>query len=221
MNILKKILMGLIILIAALAVVGMLLPSAYKVERSVVINAPAEIVFDQVNDLQKTEAWSPWKDPTMKITYGPVTAGKGASSSWESKDMGSGSQTIVESVPNSSVKIFLDFKAMGTANAAYALAPEGGAVKVTQEMTGDAGMNPVKRYMNLVMDKMLGSMFEKGLAGLKSVSEAEAARIKTEAALAAAAAPADSSAVTAGTSSAGADSASAAPSSAPGKTQAP
>lgn len=216
MKILKKILMGLVILVVALVVVAMLLPNTYKVERSVVINAPAEIVFDQVNDLQKTEAWSPWKDPTMKITYGPLTAGKGASSSWESKDMGSGSQTIEESVPNSKVKIFLDFKGMGTANAVFAIAPEGGSVKVTQEMNGEAGMNPVHRYMNLLMDKMIGPMFEKGLAGLKSVAEAETARIKAEAALAAVAAPADTSAVTEGTS-AGADSAPTVPSTAPAK----
>lgn len=180
MNIIKNIILGIIVLVVVLAGIGMLLPSAYKVERSTVIQAPAEVVFDQVNDLKKNEAWSPWKDPTMKITYGPITAGKGAVSSWESKDMGNGTQTIEESVPNQSIQTNLDFGKMGTAKAHWTFTPEGEGVKVTQGMTGDQGKNPVKRYFGLMMDKMIGGKFEAGLASLKQVSEARAAEIKTE-----------------------------------------
>jgi ribosome-associated toxin RatA of RatAB toxin-antitoxin module len=191
MRIVKKIVLGLIILIAVFMGIGLLLPSGYKVERSTVINAPAEVVFDQVNDLKKNEAWSPWKDPTMRITYGPVTAGKGASSSWTSKDMGSGTQTIEESVPQSSIRTHLDFGDMGQAKAHWSFVPEGEGVKVTQGMSGDQGMNPVKRWFGLMMDNMIGPYFEKGLASLKQVSEARAAELKAQPA-AQASAPVDS-----------------------------
>lgn len=205
MKILKNIVIALAVLFALLAAIGLLLPSAYKVERSVTIQAPVEVVFDQVNDLRKNEAWSPWKDPTMTITYSEPSAGKGASSTWTSKDMGNGTQTIEESVPNSTIDIHLDFGSMGTAKAKWIFAQEGDAVKVTQQMYGDQGMNPVKRYMNLMMDKMVGPYFEKGLASLKQVSEAKAA-----------AAPAADSAASA-LSGSSADSASA-PVSAPAET---
>src|SRR3954471_8163608 len=111
MRIIKKIVVALIVLIVVLAGIGFMLPSAYKVERSVTIAAPAEVVFDQVNDLKKNEAWSPWmkNDPTLQISYTGPEAGQGAASSWSSKKMGNGSQTITESVPGKSITTLLDF----------------------------------------------------------------------------------------------------------------
>ncbi|MEO7426294.1 MAG: SRPBCC family protein [Fibrobacteria bacterium] len=181
MKILKNIILALIALFVLMAVIGLVaLPRQSAVSRSTVIQAPAEVIFDQVNDLKKNEAWSPWKDPTMKITYGPVTAGKGAVSSWTSKDMGTGSMTIEESVPPSTINVGLDFGAMGTAKALWTFVPEGDGIKVTEVMASDAGMNPAKRWMSLMSDRMVGPYFEKGLASLKQVSEARAAEIKVE-----------------------------------------
>lgn len=197
MGLLKKIAFTLASIIIVALGIGFLLPSEYKVERSVVIQAPIDVVFDQVNDLKKNEAWSPWKDSTMKITYGDITVGKGATSSWESKNMGNGSQTIEESVPNASIRTYLDFKEMGHAYGHWTFKQEGEGVQVTQGMSGDQGMNPVKRYFALMMDKMIGPYFEQGLTALKQVSEAQAAvleKAKAEAEAAAAAQTADSSA---------------------------
>lgn len=197
MKILKKIVFALVILIAAMAVIGLVaLPRTSKVERSVVIQAPADVIFDQVNDLKKNEAWSPWKDSTMKLTYGSVTEGKGAQSMWTSKNMGNGTMTIEESVPSSALKIDLDFGSMGKAKALWSFLPEGEGVKVTEVMASDAGMNPAKRWMSLLSDKMVGPYFEKGLASLKQVSETRAAALKAEQAATqqAAAAPAEETA---------------------------
>lgn len=180
MGIIKKIVIGLGIVIIVFLGIGMLLPATYKVERSTSINAPIDLVFDQVNDLKKNEAWSPWKDPTMKITYSPVTAGKGASSSWTSENMGSGSQTIEESVPGSAITTHLDFGGDGTAKAHWSFVQEGETVKVTQAMTGDQGANPLKRWVGFFMDKMIGKYFDQGLASLKLVSEKLAADQKAE-----------------------------------------
>ncbi len=175
MNLLKKAIIGLVVILVFLLAIGMFLPKLNKVERSTSIKAPAEIVFDQLNDLQKADKWSPWKDgdPTMKITFGQTTVGKGATTSWTAKKMGEGTQTIVESVPNSTVKLLLQFKGMGTADVTYALVPADEAITVTQTMVSDAGNNPFVRWVNLLTKGMLGGMFEKGLANLKSVSEIE------------------------------------------------
>jgi hypothetical protein len=180
MRIVKNIVIILVVLIALLAVIGFMLPKDYKVERSTTIQAPAEVVFEQVNDLKKNEAWSPWKDPEMTVTYSPNTAGKGASSSWKSKKMGNGSQTIEESNPPSSLRTHLDFGAQGTAKVDWSFVQEGEATKVTQTMTGEQGNNPIKRWFGLVMDKMIGGYFEQGLADLKKVSETQAAALKAE-----------------------------------------
>lgn len=195
MRIIKKIVVALIVLIVVLAGIGFMLPSAFKVERSVTIAAPADVVFDQVNDLKKNEAWSPWmkNDPSLQISYSGPEAGKGATSSWTSKKSGNGSQTITESVPGKSIATFLDFHEMGTAQGAWTFSEEGGNTKVTQSMSGDAGKNPFKHLMNLAMDKMLGKYFEQGLNSLKDVSEKRAAEVQAEQAATrqAAAAPAE------------------------------
>jgi hypothetical protein len=194
MKILKNIVFGIVVLVVLLAVVGLVfIPAKSNVTRSTVIQAPADVIFDQVNDLKKNEAWSPWKDPTMRITYGAVTEGKGATSSWTSKHMGNGTMTIEETVPSSAININLDFGSMGSAKALWSFAPEGENVKVTETMASDAGMNPAKRWMSLMSDKMMGPYFDKGLAALKQVSESRAAQLKTEqaATMQAAATPAD------------------------------
>jgi uncharacterized protein YndB with AHSA1/START domain len=180
MRIVKIILIALVALIAVLAGIGFMLPSGYKVERSVTVSAPPEIVFEQVNNLKKNEAWSPWmkNDPTIKTTYSGPEAGVGAKSSWTSEHSGNGSQTIEESVPNQSITTFLDFGEMGNAKGIWTFSQEGEGTKVTEAMVGDSGKNPFKHLMNLALDKMIGKYFEQGLASLKTVAEKQAADAK-------------------------------------------
>lgn len=180
MRIVKKLIIALIVILVVLAGIGFMLPSAYKVERSVSVSAPAEVVFEQVNDLKKNEAWSPWmkNDPSLKVSYSGPEAGVGATSSWTSEHSGNGSQTIKESVPNQSITTYLDFGSMGNAQGIWTFAQEGEGTKVTQAMVGDAGKNPYKHLMNLAMDKMIGKYFEQGLSALKTVSEKQAADAK-------------------------------------------
>ena len=79
----KKILIGLAILIVVLVVFIALQPSTFRVERSATMNAPAPVVFAQVNDFHKWNAWSPWAklDPAMKQTFEGAPAGTGSRSS--------------------------------------------------------------------------------------------------------------------------------------------
>ncbi len=195
MRIIKKLFIALVVLIVVLAGIGFMLPGAYRVERTTTIAAPADVVFEQVNNLKKNEAWSPWmkNDPTIKVSYSGPEAGVGAVSSWTSEHSGSGSQTIKESVPGQSLTTYLDFGKMGNANGIWTFAQDGEGTKVTQAMTGDQGKNPFKHLMNLAMDKMMGKYFEQGLASLKEVSEKRAAEVKAEqaATLQAAATPAE------------------------------
>ncbi|MGD9378010.1 MAG: polyketide cyclase, partial [Methyloceanibacter sp.] len=76
----KKILLVLLALIAVFAIYITLQPDEYRVERTVTMAAPAGKVFENVNDLQKWEAWSPWAkiDPDAKLAFEGPRAGKGA-----------------------------------------------------------------------------------------------------------------------------------------------
>jgi len=180
MRILIKLLIGLAIIVGLLAAIGLLLPSSFTLDRSTTIDAPAKVVFDQVNDIKKWEAWSPWAaaDPSMKTTYGEKTVGLGASSSWTSDEMGNGSMTFSESVANKSIKNNLDFGPQGTAVGNWKFDEADGKTNVTWGFSTDLGMNPIGRYMGkFMMEGMIAPQFEQGLESLKNVAEEENKRL--------------------------------------------
>ena len=47
----------------------------------------------------------------------------------------------------------------------------GNATRVTWTNNGDVGGNPVKHYLAVMMDRMVGPDFEAGLANLKALAE--------------------------------------------------
>lgn len=173
----KKILIVLVGLIAAFLMVVALQPSGYAIARTTSMAAAPAVVFAQVNDLHKWEAWSPWAklDPTAKNTFEGPQDGTGAVFRWAGNDeVGEGSMTIIESKPGELVRIRLDFlKPMaGTSESQFTFAKEGTDTVVTWSMTGknDFLGKAVCLFMN--MDQMLGGQFEKGLSSLKGVVEA-------------------------------------------------
>ena len=172
MEILKRFAIGLLIAFVLFVIVGLSLPKETVVERSVIINAPIGVVFNNVNNLKNHEKWDPWQaaDRTMKITYGTVTEGTGASYSWTS-EMGDGTQTITESVTNRSIKVELDFKKQRTMRGWWHFTPMGQGVRVSERVANKAGACLCARYINLFIDAEIGRYFTRGLKKLKEVSE--------------------------------------------------
>ena len=113
MGFLKKFAVGLLGAVLLFVVVAFFLPREVAVSREALINAPPEKVFAYVNDLKKFNEWSPWatRDPNMKQTYSGPASGVGQKVAWQSDhdQVGSGTQEIVASDPNKSVKTALDF----------------------------------------------------------------------------------------------------------------
>ncbi len=176
MGMLKKILIGLGIVFAALIVIVAMQPSDFQVTRSATMAATPGTVFAQVNDFHYWKAWSPWAnlDPAAKEVYEGPAAGEGAIFRWAgNKEVGEGSMTIVESRPSELIRIQLDFlKPFEATNSTeFTFTPEGDQTLVTWTMSGKK--NFVAKAMGLVMNckKMCGDMFEKGLANLKSAVE--------------------------------------------------
>jgi len=173
MKILKKIGLGLLALIVLLVIISFFLPSKTHLERSIVINAPADSIFAQVNTMQNWPNWSPWAkiDPAMKTTYFGPASGEGAGYSWDSKKVGKGTLTVTKSVTNELLETKMDFGDRGFANAFFKLSPAEGGTKVVWGFDSETGMNPIAKYFGLLMDKFLGPDYEKGLANIKAVVE--------------------------------------------------
>jgi hypothetical protein len=180
-RVLLIVLAGIVTALVIFAIVVALQPAQFRVERTATIAAPAPIVFTQVNDFHNWQAWSPWAklDPAMQVTYEGAPSGTGAVYRWVgNKQVGEGSATIIESRPNELVRIQLDFVKPITATdiAEFDLEPAGDQVAVTWSLSGEN--NFLCKAVNLVMnmDRMLGAMFEQGLADMKARAEAEAAQ---------------------------------------------
>ena len=63
--------------VVILAVVGLFLPTAYTVERSISINAPTTDIHPWIENLERWEDWGPWKegDPTIQVQRGDIVQG--------------------------------------------------------------------------------------------------------------------------------------------------
>lgn len=169
---LKKILLGLGLILAGLLLYAAVIPGDFKIERSQEMSATAQQIYPHLNSPRLANSWSPFiaADPETKITYAGPESGVGANSSWVSDKMGEGTATIVETVPNQKVKVRLDFLKPfeGTNMVEYIIEPSGDKSRVTWLMTGHS--NFLQRFICIFMnqDKMVGSFFEQGLKSLET-----------------------------------------------------
>lgn len=185
MKAVKYTFLGILLVLGGIFLAGFFLPKSILVERSVVIDRSAGDVFPYVNSMQGAQQWSPWAgiDPQTRLEFYGPDSGEGAGMSWESDDkkIGSGKQTIIESVPNKKVRTELEFGERSSGES-YVLLDEqngGDAVNVSWGFSMDFGMNPIMRYMGLMMDDMMADAYDVGLKSLKSLVESQP-QISTE-----------------------------------------
>lgn len=170
------ILKWLLAIVALLALVvfggGQFLRADYHVERSIVINAPADKVYGLIDSSKGWASWGVWyrKDPQMQVTDSGVSQGLGASWSWKSKTQGNGSLKLTTAEPGRKIAYELQMEDFDPSGGELLLSPEGSGTKVVWVCKGTMS-NVVGRWFALFMDKMLGPDFEGGLANLKQVAE--------------------------------------------------
>src|SRR5207237_779912 len=148
----------------------------FRVARSAEMAAPPAVVYAQIADFHRWDAWSPWAklDPAMKTSFQGADAAVGSSYGWTGNDkVGEGRMTIVGLQPAQKIDIKLEFMRpfASTNETTFEFAPKGAGTAVTWTMAGKN--NFIGKAFSLVMnmDKMIGGDFERGLAQLKTVSE--------------------------------------------------
>jgi len=165
----KKILIGLVVIIVILVVVGFLLPTEYEVSRYIVIDAKPSKIHDLVGDLKRWEDWMTWKDedPSIEITFGKKTTGVGARQTWTGKD-GVGEIVFTSSDSKRGVEYDMSFEQGRYKSLGSILYEEmGKSTRVTWAMKGDWPVPVVGGYMVLMFTPMIGESFEESLENLK------------------------------------------------------
>lgn len=172
------------VLIATAVIVGGFLlyvamkPADYRFSRQILIHAPPEAIFPYGNNAKKMNSWNPWMrmDPDIVIMQDGPEEGVGAITKWKgNKQVGSGTATIIESIPNTRVRIALDYQEpfAGSSVATFELKPEGDQTLVTWSNEGKSAFMMRAILVFFDMDKMMNSIFDKGLANLKAEVEAQ------------------------------------------------
>ena len=173
----RKVGIVFLLLFTAFVVTGVLLPKQVHIERSIVVERPASMVFELLNSYRYFNEWSPWfdMDPNAKYRYSGPEAGVGARAEWSSEEPGvdSGSQEIIASEPPRLVRTSLDFGDQGSATAELRLQPANGSTRVTWAFDTVLDASPVDRYFGFFLDAILGPTYEDGLTRLKALIENE------------------------------------------------
>lgn len=176
MKALKRMGLGFLVTLVSLFVISLFLPSERRVERSLVMEVTPEEAYAMVSDLEKWPLWMPWLqyDPNMEITYGEITQGAGATYSWSSKEenVGAGSMSIDEVVPNESMVTTITFEGSGSSAGHWKFEKVAGGTNVTWSIDLDVSNPPVVgRLFGIFIDGMIGPDFETGLSNIDSVMQ--------------------------------------------------
>lgn len=180
MKFVKIIAILLLSIVGIAGIVGLFLPENAKVERSVYMKSRASIAYQLINDLKQWPSWSPWHqiDPNTIWNYSEPAIGKGAWYSWNSENhnLGAGKMTINSCVIDERIDLTLEMNGMGSAQIQFLIEGKGAQTKLSWVLTKQLGNNPYARYWGLLMDKMMGPDFEKGLEALKHIAEQRGAK---------------------------------------------
>lgn len=175
---LRLILFALLLGAVGFVVTASLQPDEFRYTRSATMAATPEQVFGYINNQRKWQEWSPWArmDPNMKVTYDGPEEGTGSVASWDgNRDVGKGISTLTQNRRPEFVQFRLEFlePMKATHTSEFTLTDNGnGQTTVSWSMYGRN--NFVGKAVNLIFDceKMVGEMFEQGLANLKQIVEA-------------------------------------------------
>ncbi|MBB1285837.1 SRPBCC family protein [Flavisolibacter sp. BT320] len=174
MKILKRILIGIVAIIAVLLLTALFVNKDYNVERSVSINKPKEQVFSFVKQARNQDQYNKWiqADPQVKKTYRGEDGTVGFVYAWESNEVGKGEQEISSIREGEQIDFALRFKEPFESNAAARMITETVADNQTKVSWRMEGSSPYPmNLMNLFVPSVLGKDLETSLANLKTVLE--------------------------------------------------
>lgn len=181
----KLLLFFLLAIIATTAILSFMLPTSQKLERSIVINAPADVIYNQIVKLEKFNKFSVWsqQDSSAIYTINGTDGTVGATISWKGSPeiSGEGKIEIIALEPNRKVVHQLHFlyPKKGKAESVFNLAETNKAMTTVTWTFRMATPRP-RNIFNLLysLDKEKGKEFDEGLKTLKIMVEPAAIPIK-------------------------------------------
>ncbi|MBD3288071.1 hypothetical protein GF337_04650 [candidate division KSB1 bacterium] len=183
MKALKIIGIIVLVIVVLIIVLGLVAPKKYDVERTVVIDAPKVVVFNQVKYWRNWQKWSPWaeRDTTMKVTVEGKDGTEGSIYRWEGDPdlTGKGEMTNTGIKSLEEVTYHLHFMEPweSESDGYVRLSDVEGGTKVAWGFYGKTPFPWNIMMLFMSMDEMMAPDFDRGLKLLKEISEKEAEKI--------------------------------------------
>lgn len=170
----KKLLKIVLLVVAILIIVMLLMGKKYHFEKSIVINAPTEKVWQNINSMKAFNQWNPWMklDPNLKVDYSGNSGQVGDAYCWDgNEEVGSGCQEITALDLNrkQSTKMLFKKPFESDATSDMILVAQGNATQVTWSL--DCELDYPMNLMKLFMDSQMNKSYTEGLNALKTISE--------------------------------------------------
>lgn len=178
MKALKYILFVLLIAIIGTSIYIAVQPNEYAFSRSRIINAPASVLFNKVNDYKSWPSFSPWieQEPNATLTYGEKTVGVDGSYGWKGDILGEGSMNTIavekDKAINQQITFIKPLESESDINWRFEPTDEG--TKVTWGMEGEQDFM-TKMYTTFAgsIEENTAEDFNRGLFKLDSVVTAD------------------------------------------------
>jgi Polyketide cyclase / dehydrase and lipid transport. len=169
--------LGIIILVIVgfVLIAGLFAPKELNIERSMSMNAPKDVVFNEFSHFKTWPAWSAWlqMDPEAKLEYFGTDGEAGSGYNWDGKKVMQGTMKNA-GVDGTTMNYDLEFKGMpweSKANGYLKAEDDGAGTKMTwtYHAITPYPFNAMGLFMN--MEEMLGKDFSTGMTNLKKIVE--------------------------------------------------
>ncbi len=169
----QRILYATLVLIVLLVLGGFAAPRFARVELTVMMDAPAAVIFAQANDMRRAALWAPVNeaDPLAIVEFSGPPRGLGATVTWDGPTIGSGIIVIAESDPYEYVGWVLNPGEAGEAVSWLELAETEAGTRVTRGFEHDYGFNLVGRYFGLMWTGIVKRDYNASLERLSGLVE--------------------------------------------------
>jgi uncharacterized membrane protein len=170
---LRRVALGVGVLMCAVAVGGFFLPASLEVEKERLIPAPAPVIYDHVAALPRWPDWATWwqREPFLEVEFSGPTTGAGSMMKWSSKREGEGRAKITAVAPNREIALAFDFGERGDAVGLvrFEETPDRRQTKVRFKFRTEFGGNSGRRYFGLLFRSFVEKDLEENLERLEAI----------------------------------------------------
>jgi hypothetical protein len=171
-----RLLKGFFIVLAGLfifiTILSLFIPSKIMVTRAVVINAPADKIFNEISDLKNWKHWQPvFINDSAKIKFNIQTSGISNSCEWDSK--GRKNIMALTQKTNNSVSAILKRTGENDVKNTITVLPlaDSSQVQVEWNVLIKLKWYPWEKFYGVFIEKITGQGYEDALNSLKTYVE--------------------------------------------------